>query len=108
MAREKLKTLTEQMFYVLLGFRKKKYGTEVMNEVAEITGGRITIGAGTMYNLTDQFLELGLIMETESEGRKRSYILTYVGRKALETEIERLKLQLSDYEKFMGGEDEQR
>lgn len=108
MAREKLKTLTEQMFYVLLCFRTKKYGIEVMNEVTEITGGRIAIGAGTMYNLTDQFLELGLIMETESEGRKRSYILTYVGRKALETEIERLKLQLSDYEKFMGGEDEQR
>lgn len=108
MAREKLKTLTEQMFYVLLCFRTEKYGTEVMKEVSEITQGRIVIGAGTMYNLTDQFLELGLIRETEAEGRKRSYILTYVGRKALDAEIERLRLQLSDYEKIMGCEDERR
>lgn len=101
MSRERFKTLTEQMYYILLCLRDECCGTDIMNRVSEMTEQRIRIGPGTLYNLLDQFAEAGMIVETRVEGRKRSYILTPSGRGVLEEEYIRLKQQISDYEKSM-------
>ena len=46
MARKKLETLTEQMFYVLLALREERHGYGIMQAIAELTGGRVSVGAG--------------------------------------------------------------
>lgn len=48
MAREKFQTLTEQMFYILLCLQEECYGMDIMEKVAAMTEGRVTIGPGTL------------------------------------------------------------
>ena len=98
MSREKFKTLTEQMYYVLLCLRHECCGTDIMNMTLEMTGGRVRIGAGTLYNLLEQFADAGMIRETGVEGRKRSYILTDGGEELLGNEYQRLIQQIKDYD----------
>lgn len=83
MAREKFHTLTEQMFYVLLCLDEECCGTDILDRVPSMTGGRVTVGSGTLYNLLEQFSEAGMIRETKVEGRRRSYLLTDAGRERL-------------------------
>jgi len=103
LAREKFSTLTEQMFYILLCLRSECCGMDIMQQVTDLTGGRIRIGPGTLYNLLEQFAAAGMIRETKSEGRRRSYILTDTGRQALDNEYRRLRQQAEDFERLMGG-----
>ncbi len=100
MAREKFQTLTEQMFYILLCLQRECCGVDVMDRVARMTGGRVTIGPGTLYSLLDSFQRGGFIQETRVEGRKRSYQITVKGRLRLEEEVRRLRRQTEDYAKY--------
>ena len=100
MAREKFSTLTEQMFYILLCLREECCGMDVMARVNELTGGCVAVGPGTLYNLLEQFLAAGYIVETRAEGRRRSYQLTAEGETLLQNEVERLQAQVRDYEKL--------
>jgi len=102
-AREKFSVLTEQMFYILLCLREECCGMDVMQQVGVLTDDRVRIGPGTLYNLLEQFADAGMIRETKSEGRRRSYILTEVGQTALKNEYERLQRQAEDYRRLMGG-----
>ena len=104
MAREKFKTLTEQMFYILLCLTEECYGMDIMDRVPQMTADRVKIGPGTLYNLLDQFEESGMIRLTKAEGRRRSYILTEKGREALYTEQERMKKQMADFCRIFGEE----
>ena len=102
MAREKFQTLTEQMFYILLCLRQEQCGADIMARVAELTGGRVSVGPGTLYNLLESFLAAGMIAETKVEGRKRSYLITEAGQKDLEDEYRRLLTLAADYEAQTG------
>ena len=104
MAREKFQTLTEQMFYILLSLRRESCGTAIMPQVQSVTGGRVSVGPGTLYNLLESFLTAGMIRETKVEGRKRSYIITDVGEKALQDEYDRLMRLTADYRAAMEKE----
>ena len=106
MAREKFQTLTEQMFYVLLTLREECCGTDVMARISNLTQGRVTVGPGTLYNLLDNFQAAGWIMETKTEGRRRSYLITPAGRRALEAEYARLNTLAADYRKHAAGGEE--
>lgn len=101
MAREKLRTLTEQMFYTLLCFYNECCGMDIMKKTREITKGRVCIGSGTLYNLIEQFLDAELICETKVEGRRKSYLLTEKGKQNLENEYQRLKVQMDDYDRLV-------
>ena len=70
---------------------------DILDRVPEMTAGRVTVGSGTLYNLLEQFLESGMIVETRVEGRKRSYLLTQKGQEMLEREYERILAQAADY-----------
>ena len=102
MAREKFKTLTEQMFYVLLCLQQECCGNDILLRVPEMTAGRVSVGSGTLYNLLEQFLEEGMIVETKVEGRKRSYQIAEKGCSMLRQEYERLNAQAEDYRRFTG------
>lgn len=101
MAREKYKTLTEQMFYILICLRKECCGIDIMQMVQSMTEGRVTIGPGTLYALLADFVKQGFIRETVVDGRKKSYIITPSGQQMVENEYARLKTLVDDYEKNM-------
>ena len=105
MPRERFKTLTEQMFYVLLCLRKECYGMDILDQVPAMTHNRVSVGSGTLYNLLEQFLEEGFIRETKVEGRRRSYILTEKGRETLDKEYRRIQAQAQDYRRYLGKEE---
>ncbi|MBQ8026615.1 MAG: helix-turn-helix transcriptional regulator [Clostridia bacterium] len=105
MPRVKFQTLTEQMFYILLCLRNECCGMDILDRVPAMTNGRVNVGSGTLYNLLEQFLEMGVICETKVEGRKRSYILTQKGREMLDKEYERIRAQADDYKKAFEEED---
>lgn len=98
MARKKFHTLTEQMFYTLLCLKEECYGLDILDKIPAMTNQRVNVGSGTLYTLLEQFLEAGMIKETKVEGRRRSYILTKLGKAMLDKEALRIKAQLDDYE----------
>ena len=51
MPRERFKTLTEQMFYILLCLNRECRGAEILEMVRALTDGRVSIGSGTLYDL---------------------------------------------------------
>ncbi len=105
MPREKFQTLTEQMFYILICLRHECCGMDIMQRVEVMTDGRVGVGPGTLYNLLEQFVSAGIIFETKVEGRRRSYILTVKGENMLRNEYQRLCMLTSDYQRFLGEEE---
>ena len=105
MAREKFRTLTEQMFYVLLCLKEECYGQDILDRVPAMTENRVSVGSGTLYNLLEQFLAEEMIVETKVEGRRRSYILTDKGKEMLDKEYKRIQAQAEDYRRIFGKEE---
>ena len=106
MPRGKFQALTEQMFYILLCLKDECCGMDIMTKVDQLTGGRVRVGPGTLYNLLEQFADAGFIRLTKTEGRRRSYILTGKGRTTLRDEYDRLRRQAEDYRRFYGEEEQ--
>ena len=105
MPRAKFHTLTEQMFYVLLCLKEECYGLDILDRVPAMTGNRVSVGSGTLYNLLEQFLTEGMIVETKVEGRRRSYILTDKGKEMLDKEYQRIQAQAEDDRRIFGKEE---
>lgn len=108
MARKKLDTLTEPMYYVLLSlWDGPRHGYGIMQFTSELTQGRVSIGAGTLYALLGRFAEEGLIslIDARDGGRKR-YRLTDYGRQVLQEEYARLWRQVENGSKILWGGDE--
>ena len=105
MARKKLDTLTEQMYYVLLALTEERHGYGVMQYAAQLTGGRVNIGAGTLYALLARFEEEGLIRLTGERDNRKYYRLTEAGRGVLEQEYDRLRRQVADGARVLRGEE---
>ena len=101
MARKKLETLTEQMYYVLLALRRERHGYAVMQAISQLTGGRVGVGAGTLYALLERFERDGLIRLTRLEENRKYYQLTPAGDQALRAEYERIKQQAADLERVL-------
>lgn len=96
MARKKLDTLTEPMYYVLLSLAEERHGYGIMQYVNQLTNGRVSIGAGTLYALLSRFEKEGLIHATKEQENRKYYRLTNEGRKTLEDEFDRLRRQVAD------------
>ena len=101
MPREKFVTLTEAMFYILICLQKECCGTDIMQQVHDMTDGRVRIGPGTLYNLLDQFMKNKMIQETSVLGRRKNYQITQYGKELLDLEYKRIKQLANDYERSM-------
>lgn len=101
MARKKFQTLTEQMYYILLTLTEECCGVDINQKVKEITNDRIVIGPGTLYSLLADFEKEKIIIQTKTEGRKKSYIITEHGKELLEQEYYRLKRQVEESEEMI-------
>ena len=90
---EKETPLTEAFFYILLALRRPNHGYGVIQEVEELTKGRVVLGAGTLYGAlqTMQKREWIRIYSQDTESRKKKeYIITDAGRSVFEAEKKRL------------------
>ena len=100
MAREQLKNLTEPMYYILLALQRENHGYGIMQEIEELTDGRVIIGAGTIYTLLGRFEREEIIVQMSEEDRRKTYIITDKGRQLLNEEIQRLRMLLADSERY--------
>ena len=97
---KKNEPMSESYYYILLCLsRGPNHGYGIMRMAAQLSGGEVRIGSGTMYGATGNLMKKGWIEETFSqepgEERPRRSQLTREGREALLGEIERLKKMLA-------------
>ena len=88
--------LREPTFLILAALAPQPlHGYGIIGEVAELSGGRMTLRAGTLYGALDRLGEEGLLEpdhEEVVEGRMRRYYrLTDDGAAVLENEAARLQ-----------------
>ena len=90
--------LTEATFFILLSLAPgDRHGYAIMQDVASLSSGRITLSTGTLYGALKRLLEQGWIVRAEKddsddEGRPRKvYALTDTGRRVLQAETDRLQ-----------------
>ena len=64
-----------------------------MQRVAEISSGRLTISAGTLYGALSTLMDRGWIAQLEvvADSRRKEYMITDAGRVVLEAELARLE-----------------
>ncbi len=91
---ERENPLTEAVYYILLALRKPNHGYGIIQEVEQLTGGRVILGAGTLYGAIQTLLKKKWIdiysIDTESR-KKKEYMITDLGRQVFETERQRLE-----------------
>lgn len=96
--------LTEVTFFILLALYTPRHGYAIMQFVEQKTGGRLTLGAGTLYGALTSLEKKGWIAPCGGTGgRKKEYTITPQGRTAAETELLRLKALTQIAEIILGG-----
>jgi DNA-binding PadR family transcriptional regulator len=94
--------LTALVFDVLLALSDgDQHGYRIIRDVAERSGGAVTLHAGTLYRTLARLLELGFIEELDDrpaadvdDQRRRYYRLTPFGRDVARAEARRLARQV--------------
>ncbi len=95
---ESLLPLPAATFHILLALADEdRHGYAMIQDVAERTGGKLKLSAGTLYRSIQRMLEQGLITETRDrpspeldDGRRRYYRLTPFGAAVARAEARRL------------------
>lgn len=86
--------LTEALFYILLAVRKPNHGYGIIQEVEELTSGRVVLGPGTLYGAIQSLVKKNWIHiyseDTESR-KKKEYLITRAGKAAFDKEKKRLE-----------------
>ena len=90
--------MTEQTFLMLTALAAEpRHGYAVIEDVAEMTGGRVRLRAGTLYAALDRMRTEGLIEVDREEivqsRLRRYYRLTGAGEQSLAAESARLRAQ---------------
>ncbi len=91
--------LTETSFFILLSLVTPKHGYAIIKDVNQMSEGRVSLAAGTLYTALRRMLENGWIERVDErhpesglEGHERKlYQLTGFGQALLNLETKRLK-----------------
>lgn len=90
---EKNISLTEGVYYILLSLLTPNHGYGIIQNTLHLTGGRVELGAGTLYGAINNLLEkqwIALYSEDKQSRKKKDYVITEEGREVLKQEIIRL------------------
>lgn len=91
--------LSPQLFHILVALADRdQHGYGIMQDVAERTGGKLRLSAGTLYGCMKRMLEQGWVIElrdrerpaSNDDERRRYYRLSPFGRKIAKAEAARL------------------
>jgi len=88
--------LTEAFYYILVAlYVEPSHGYGIMQEAERMSGGRVKIGAGTLYTALNTLLNKGVIdnypVPEGMDSRRKMYAITDEGRAVVKAEIARLE-----------------
>lgn len=95
--------LTEALFYILLAARTPNHGYGIIQDVSEMTDGRVTLGPGTLYGAINSMLTKGwisLYSEDKESRKKKEYLITDIGKEVFQNEVKRLKELIKNAKKM--------
>ena len=119
--------LTETVTYILLRLHRPAYGYALMKDIAQMTDGRVKLGAGSLYGALDTLQKKGWIraldehpqdrrlygaldtlqkkgwiraLDEHPQDRRIEYIITDTGKEYFEKELLRLQELLKNAEKI--------
>lgn len=98
--------LTESTYYILLSLYHPQHGYGIMQQTEQLSGGRVHLGAGTLYGALNSLSEKGWIrmLPVESGSRKKEYQLTEEGLLVLKRELKRLRQLVQNGESILKEE----
>lgn len=109
----RLLPLTPAVFHILLVLADGDlHGYGIMQQIAAITDGAVSIGPGTLYRSIKQMIDQNLIVESDervdatlSDERRRYYRLTEFGQRVAHAEAERLAalVSIARQRRLIGG-----
>ena len=93
--------LTEAVYYILLSLHEPMHGYAIMQNIERLTGGRVALGAGTLYGAINALVQKRWIeaVSAENDSRKKEYAITDGGRAVFRSELDRLGELLRDGQK---------
>lgn len=85
--------LTEAVYYILLSLMEPMHGYGIMQNVEQLSKGRVKLAAGTLYGAINTLLEKNWIIALpgEKDSRKKEYHITEQGKQMLRSELLRLR-----------------
>ena len=100
--------LTEGVYYILLSLLQPLHGYGIIQNVENLSGGRVRLAAGTLYGAINTLLEKGWIaaLEGEADSRKKEYVITELGREMLNKELQRLEELVQNGKRLLGGSEQ--
>ena len=100
--------LTEAVYYILLSLLEPLHGYGIIQNVEQLSDGRVRLAAGTLYGAINTLLEKGWItaLTGEADSRKKEYIITETGREMLQKELQRLTELLENGKRLLGGSEQ--
>ena len=100
--------LTEAVYYILLSLLEPMHGYGIIQNVEQLSGGRVRLAAGTLYGAINTLLEKGWItaLAGEADSRKKEYVITEIGRDMLQKELQRLTELLENGKRLLGGSEQ--
>ena len=100
--------LTEGVYYILLSLLEPLHGYGIIQNVEQLSGGRVRLAAGTLYGAITTLLEKGWItaLTGEADSRKKEYVITDLGREMLQKELPRLSELLENGKRLLGGSEQ--
>ena len=97
-------SLTESMYYILISLIEPNHGYGIMQQVEEMTNGRVVLGPGTLYGALNTLLEkrwIEIFSQDDESRKKKEYLLTDSGREVIKNEMLRLEELLINGKKVM-------
>ena len=83
--------MTESGFYILYCLQEPQHGYGISQQVRSMTGGAVSISAGTMYGALSKLEKDGLIRFHSEVDKRKLYQITESGREVLEAETARIE-----------------
>ncbi len=83
--------LSETTYYILLSLLSPNHGYAIMQNVENLSEGKVRIAAGTLYGALENLLKQKIIAQVGSlDTRRKVYTLTPAGKEVLQMEYQRL------------------
>lgn len=88
--------MSEQSFLLLLSLIEPQHGYAIMQKVSDRSGGRVNLGASTVYTILYKMEQDNLITVISELDRRKVYAITDTGKTVLLAEAERIN-QLASF-----------
>jgi len=83
--------MTETGFYILFCLQNENHGYGIVQRVEKLTDGKIRLAPGTMYGSLSKMEKDGLIRFIKEEDKRKTYVITELGKEVPELELDRIR-----------------